>query len=116
MTSDLKERLAKLSPAKRALLEAKLQEAASRPKGEGSIPRRSAGQVVPLSSNQQQLWYFEQLHPGTGVYNVPEFWRIKGSLDVSALTQAFSGLVKRHEVLRTVFEVHDERAVQIVRD
>ena len=115
MTSDLQERLARLSPAQRAALEARLKQAAPERKPEARVPRRPVGQLVPASFSQQQLWFFEQLHPGTPTYNVPEFWQLRGPLNPAALEQAFQSLFHRHEILRTVFRADNDQPVQVVR-
>jgi hypothetical protein len=69
---------------------------------------------VPLSFGQHALWFFEQLVPGTSVYNVPLAYRINGDLDVSALREALSAVVRRHEVLRTAFTAVRGTPAQVV--
>ncbi|MFG1889107.1 amino acid adenylation domain-containing protein [Micromonospora sp. NPDC049051] len=53
------------------------------------------------SIGQEQLWLFEQVHPGSTVYHLPEFWLIRGPLDRMALRRAVQTVVDRHESLRT---------------
>ncbi|MFJ2931131.1 amino acid adenylation domain-containing protein, partial [Streptomyces massasporeus] len=57
----------------------------------------------PLSFAQQRLWFLEQLDLGIDRLTYP--LRLRGRLDVEALEGAFSGLVARHEVLRTRFVI-----------
>ncbi|MEW2813268.1 amino acid adenylation domain-containing protein, partial [Streptomyces massasporeus] len=57
----------------------------------------------PLSFAQQRLWFLEQLDLGIDRLTYP--LRLRGRLDVGALEAAFSGLVARHEVLRTRFVI-----------
>ncbi|MBZ4423289.1 non-ribosomal peptide synthetase, partial [Myxococcus sp. RHSTA-1-4] len=68
----------------------------------------------PLSFAQQRLWFLEQLEPGSTVYNVPSAVRLTGALDVSAMERAFHELVRRHESLRTTFQVVGGAPVQVV--
>ena len=85
--------------------------------GETSLPpvTRAAGNgPLPLSYPQRRLWFLDRLEPGLPVYNVPLFYRVTGLLDVPALERSLSELVRRHEVLRTVFQVADGEPVQVV--
>lgn len=67
------------------------------------IARRASGVPVPLSFAQQRLWFLDQLQPGNPVYNLPTAVRVNGRLDVAALEQTFTEIVRRHEILRTIF-------------
>src|SRR5258708_4189840 len=75
------------------------------------IERRSASEA-PLSHAQERLWFLEQLGLVGGSYNIALAVRLKGSLDVAALSAALSEVVRRHEALRTRFEPRDDSAVQ----
>ncbi|MGN7131733.1 amino acid adenylation domain-containing protein [Rhodococcoides corynebacterioides] len=59
--------------------------------------------VVPLSPAQQRLWFLNRLDPGSAVYNMPLALDLTGQLNLSALRQALTDVVHRHESLRTVF-------------
>lgn len=67
-----------------------------------------------VSFGQERLWFIAQLEPGSAVYNVYSAVQLTGWLDVTALQQSFDEIVRRHEVLRTVFDVADGHPVQIV--
>jgi amino acid adenylation domain-containing protein len=58
-------------------------------------------QPLPLSFAQQRLWFVAQLGPDSVEYNVPRPIRLDGDIDIDALRAALSGVVARHEVLRT---------------
>jgi amino acid adenylation domain-containing protein/thioester reductase-like protein len=77
------------------------------------VPRDDRG--IALSFAQQRMWFFEQLEPGSATYNVPGAIRLEGSLDRDALARALSEIVRRHESLRTVFDVVDGQPRQFVR-
>ncbi|XLS30271.1 non-ribosomal peptide synthase/polyketide synthase [Flavobacteriaceae bacterium M23B6Z8] len=70
-----------------------------------SIPVAATATHYPLSSAQQRMYFLYEYDKNSTTYNMPNFFRISGDLDVSRLEAAFRSLVARHESLRTVFEV-----------
>ncbi|MGE8382331.1 MAG: amino acid adenylation domain-containing protein, partial [Pseudomonas putida] len=69
---------------------------------------------LALSYAQQRQWFLWQLAPSSAAYNVPAVLRLKGALDLDALRMAFSGVVERHEPLRTTFRQDGDEAVQVI--
>jgi len=69
---------------------------------------------LPLSFAQQRLWFLKELDPDSTAYNIPGAFHLVGSLDVMALEQAFAEIIRRHEVLRTVFKNVRGLPLQIV--
>ena len=69
---------------------------------------------LPLSFAQQRLWFLDQLAPERPTYNLSNAFRLIGPLDVEALAQSLSEIVRRHEALRTTFEAKDGQPVQII--
>jgi amino acid adenylation domain-containing protein len=69
---------------------------------------------IPLSFAQQRLWFLHQLEPSSAVYNIPLSMRLRGRLDLSALDRTFNEIIRRHEALRTVFEMRDGEPVQSI--
>ena len=68
----------------------------------------------PLSFGQQRFWFLEQLAPGQPVYHVCFGLRLDGPLNRPAIEGALTGIIRRHEALRTVFKSRDGTPVQIV--
>src|SRR5690242_465753 len=103
-----------LSAKRRALLEALLSEQGIDSPDAERIPRREEGGVAPLSFAQQRLWFFDQFEPGSPAYNLVSSVLLQGKLDTNALERSFSEVVRRHEALRTTFDVIDNEVVQII--
>ncbi|WP_332756862.1 amino acid adenylation domain-containing protein, partial [Sphingomonas sp. LB2R24] len=71
--------------------------------------------TLPLSYAQERLWFLEQMGLAGSAYNMPSALRIEGKLDAVALEAALNELIRRHESLRTRFEVlNDGSPAQIV--
>ncbi|MDX3659252.1 amino acid adenylation domain-containing protein [Streptomyces sp. ID05-26A] len=68
-----------------------------------------------LSSAQRRMWFVQQSERGPA-YNVPFALRLRGPLDVPALTEALADVVARHEPLRTIFPVFEDEPYQRVLD
>ena len=104
----------KLTPTKRALLEALLQRDGVNRKRLERIPRRKDCAVIPASYAQQGLWLIDQLGEGSSLYNIPLGKRIEGPLNMQAFAQSLDEVVRRHEALRTTFTVIDGEPMQVI--
>jgi len=107
----------RMSAQRRALLARRLRKAG----GDEAIkpripraPRRGAADAFPLSFAQQRFWFLDQLEPGSPFYNEHFTFRLRGALNVPALQQALTQIVRRHEVLRTAFTMQAGRPMQII--
>ena len=76
-----------------------------------SVPRN--GQL-PLSFSQERLWFLDQLEPGGYTYNLLAAYRLKGNLKITVLEESVNEVIRRHEVLRTVFRSVNGRPEQII--
>ncbi len=101
-----------LTAEKRALLMRRLQQR----RAETSIPRRPVDRPAPLSHTQERMWLLDQIEPEGCAYNVVVGLSLIGPLDPTALLEALTALVTRHEILRTTFQVVDEQPRQISGD
>ena len=70
----------------------------------------------PLSFAQQCLWFLDQLEPSSSAYTITVWQRFSSLLDLRALTNAFTELVRRHESLRTTFVSKNGGPVQRIAD
>ena len=106
-------KLGELSPEARALIERRRQTA--RPSTAlGPTPRDASVTQLPLSFEQQSLWFIDRLSPGVAAYHIPVALRVIGSFDVSSLRSALDALVIRHESLRSTFDLADGMPIQVV--
>ncbi|MFB7917448.1 amino acid adenylation domain-containing protein [Streptomyces sp. NPDC056061] len=112
--TELADRLAGLTPAQRALLDRRMRERAQAPATAGPVPRRTGGNRVPLTVDQERIWLIHQFDPGDPVYNVYFASRLRGALDPDALQRAVDAFVDRHEAMRTTFEQDGHAPVQVV--
>ncbi|GAA2635009.1 condensation domain-containing protein [Actinomadura fulvescens] len=69
---------------------------------------------LPTSFAQERLWLVDQVDPGSAYYNMANGMRLRGELDLTALQRALDTIVARHEALRTTFDSHQGRPVQVV--
>src|SRR6185369_9022509 len=102
--NDFSQRIATFSPEKRELLALRLKKSGTQ------------FNSLPLSFAQQRLWFLEQLDPGNSAYNIPLALRLRGRLNIAALGEALSEVVRRHEVLRTTFPSIDGGPVQVITE
>jgi amino acid adenylation domain-containing protein len=72
------------------------------------------GYIFPTSFAQRRLWFIDQFQPGLTLYNIPLALRLDGALDHDALEYAFNEIVRRHESLRTTFQVLDGEPMQVI--
>src|SRR5262245_54279288 len=77
------------------------------------ILRRTSSDPGPLSFAQERLWFLEQLEPGSAVYNICRAFRLTGNLNIAALEASLAEILRRHEILRSLISIVDERPVQV---
>ncbi|HTI15983.1 MAG TPA: non-ribosomal peptide synthase/polyketide synthase [Dictyobacter sp.] len=59
---------------------------------------------IPLSFAQERLWFLDQLTPLSTAYNIATAIQLTGPLSVAALEHSLAAIIRRHEILRTVFQ------------
>ena len=74
------------------------------------------GRVLSVISAQRRLFVSSRFEGAQIVYNIPIFFEIKGELDIEKLEEGFRELIRRHESLRTSFEIIAETPVQKIAD
>jgi len=76
--------------------------------------RGAGGEGIPLSLAQERLWFLDRLMPDSGLYTLFTPLELEGPLDPGAFARALTGVVHRHESLRTTLPSIEERPVQVI--
>ena len=107
-----------MTRAEREALLLAAQAARGKPKPAGrpvGIPARTAPRAHwPLSFAQQRLWFIAHMWPTAHMLHFG--LGLRGPLDKPALQAALDRIVRRHEGLRTRFEVVGEQPVQCISE
>ena len=114
--SKIAERIANLSADRQELLARLLKQNQIDLSQAVIMPRVRNSNDAPLSFSQQRLWLVLQLDPDNVAYNVPEPLLFKGPMNVTALSNSFSEIVRRHEILRTTFQVVSGEVRQVIAE
>ncbi|HSE15901.1 MAG TPA: condensation domain-containing protein, partial [Pyrinomonadaceae bacterium] len=109
--SEIAKQIAGLSPEQKAALRRRI--AKKQAEDRRKITRRTDLESYPLSFIQERLWMLNQFEPGP-LYNDYTAFRLTGSLNVEALERALSEIVRRHEVLRSIYPEVDGSPLQII--
>src|SRR3954467_8675299 len=92
----------RLAEAKRLLLEKRLRGEAKTLAPRETIGRAAeGGPAYRMSYQQEQLWFLDQLQPGSPYYNIPAANLVSARIDVPTLERALSEVMRRHQSLRT---------------
>ena len=75
------------------------------------IPRNGN---LPISFAQEGVCFIQQLAPESSAYQAQATIRLTGELNVNALQQSLSEMVRRHEIFRTTFLPVDGQLVQVI--
>lgn len=108
----LNDRIAGLSPEKRAMFEKKLALASQAKSLRTPLVRDDSNPPI-ASLVQQGFWAMEQIEADTSRLNVGFTLRLHGPLDVSAMERALSALIDRHDALRARFSASLEGELQV---
>ncbi len=80
------------------------------------IGRSEGRESWPLTFGQEQVWFVDNLQPGTHAYDHPSIHRLIGPIDEELLEACLAAVVARHGALRTTFAQIGGVPAQIVAD
>ncbi|HEY2723642.1 MAG TPA: amino acid adenylation domain-containing protein, partial [Pseudonocardiaceae bacterium] len=106
------DRISALPEHLKALMRRRLAGQAEQASG---IPRADRTAALRMSFAQQRLWFLSEFQPDETEYNSAVALRLRGALDLAALTGSLRELTQRHESLRTTFGEVDGVGVQVVQ-
>jgi amino acid adenylation domain-containing protein/thioester reductase-like protein len=112
--NSLAKRIADLSPEKRRLLERVLARDGIDRVRSLVVPRPKGMMVCPTSFAQQRLWFVHQLAPESPTYNMAFLLRFRQKVPPVLMERCYQEVLRRHEILRTTFEVRDGQPVQVI--
>ena len=78
------------------------------------IPKRSSSEPAPLSFSETGLYLMQCIEPDNTAYNESLVIRFIGELDASALEKSLQAIVRRHETLRTTYEMRGQEPSRII--
>ncbi len=81
-----------------------------------AIPAAENKEYYAVSPAQKRIYVLSQLEGGQVSYNMPGVFLIQGALNKDALEGVFKALIRRHEALRTSFEMMDNGPVQRIHE
>ncbi|NMM84102.1 hypothetical protein B2J88_06975, partial [Rhodococcus sp. SRB_17] len=82
--------------------------------GRAALTAQVRPERVPLSLAQQRMWFLNRFDSVSSVNNIPAAIQLSGALDHSALQDAITDVIERHEILRTIYPEHDGTGYQCV--
>lgn len=90
---------------RRELLRRRLAESGVAAQAVESAPRVQAGERRALAPGQRRMWFMQTKDPADTSLNICVAHRMRGALDHTRLRDAVAAVIRRHDVLRTVYGV-----------
>lgn len=90
---------------RRELLRRRLAESGVAAQAVESVPRVQAGERRELAPGQRRMWFMQTKDPADTSLNICVAHRMRGALDQTRLRDAVASVIRRHDVLRTVYGV-----------
>ncbi|MGR6977036.1 amino acid adenylation domain-containing protein [Mycobacteroides abscessus] len=90
---------------RREILRRRLAESGVAAQAVESAPRVQAGERRGLAPGQRRMWFMQTKDPADTSLNICVAHRMRGALDQTRLRDAVAAVIRRHDVLRTVYGV-----------
>jgi acyl-CoA synthetase (AMP-forming)/AMP-acid ligase II len=82
--------------------------------GQVGIAPISRDKPLPASPAQQRLWTLQQAVPDLPFFNILYALRVTSPVDAALLERSLNEIVRRHEILRTTFDVAGGGPIQVI--
>lgn len=69
---------------------------------------------IPLSIQQEQVWFLQKYAPKSNAYNAQTSLRIKGKINAIVLEKSVQEIFNRHELLRTTYKENNGKPQQLI--
>src|SRR5216684_2385938 len=99
---EMKDRISRLTPAQREMLQRRLRGQSSPGQSKSVIQRRS-GADYPVTAEQEHLWVLHRVEPDVFYFNHTHAYLLEGEFDASAMERTLNEMLRRHENLRTAY-------------
>lgn len=76
------------------------------------IPKIESLDSYPVSNAQLRIWLESQSEKASVAYNMPFEMYLKGDYDIAILEKAIQYIIDRHEILRTVFKLDNQKELR----
>jgi amino acid adenylation domain-containing protein len=71
-------------------------------------------EVIEISPIQEQFWILNKMYQDDSAYNIPSLLKLEGRIDIRAFEYALREIIRRHEILRSVYLEMDNKVYQKV--
>lgn len=92
-----------------------LRQMIGQPPATATVSATDSPRVELASFAQRRLWFIEQLQQVQAPYTLHAVQHLRFAVDRRLLEEALREIVRRHEVLRTTFEMIDDEVVQRIQ-
>lgn len=89
---------------------------ASEVSGFSSIHPTEKKKYYALTSDQKRIFVLNQFEGIGTTYNLPAVIQLEGDINRQRFEETFQKLIKRHEALRTSFEMNEDEPVQVIHE
>jgi amino acid adenylation domain-containing protein/FkbM family methyltransferase len=97
------------------LLTQRLKAARGTASGTAITAYERTSEELPLSPAQERVWFEHHWDESSPLYTESVLVRLQGPLDVSSVEKALHEIVRRHEILRVLFDQKDATVYQKVQ-